>query len=71
VPEWTNGTVSKTVEVATPPRVRIPALPPSTSGNALGLMVGLCPAGVVAAMVFDGHSLTHQAVATEARQGSQ
>jgi hypothetical protein len=29
VPEWLNGTVSKIVVGATPPRVRIPAPPPS------------------------------------------
>src|SRR6266545_4044526 len=34
VPEWTNGAVSKTVDVARRPWVRIPSLPPLTSGNA-------------------------------------
>ncbi len=29
VPEWLNGAVSKTVVGVTPPRVRIPAPPPS------------------------------------------
>jgi hypothetical protein len=31
VPEWLNGTVSKIVVGATPPRVRIPASPPPIS----------------------------------------
>ena len=30
VPEWSNGTVSKTVERASVPRVRIPPSPPKT-----------------------------------------
>jgi hypothetical protein len=33
VPEWTNGAVSKTVDVARHPWVRIPSLPPSSCGN--------------------------------------
>jgi hypothetical protein len=32
VPEWTNGAVSKTVDVARRPWVRIPSLPPTTVG---------------------------------------
>lgn len=28
MPEWLNGTVSKTVEEVTPPRVQIPLSPP-------------------------------------------
>ena len=32
MPEWSNGTVSKTVVRATVPRVRIPLFPPGVAG---------------------------------------
>ena len=38
MPEWSNGAVSKTVEGATPPRVRIPLSPPATPETLLFLL---------------------------------
>ena len=46
MPEWSNGTVSKTVVRATVPRVRIPLFPPSVAealAKATSLFVVLSP----------------------------
>ena len=41
MPEWLNGTVSKTVEGATPPRVRIPLSPPFGETAGRGTRAGV------------------------------
>ena len=46
MPEWSNGTVSKTVVRATVPRVRIPLFPPSVAealANATSLVLSPNP----------------------------